>query len=192
MQEEPVRKLKLQTQITLDGYMAGPNGEMDWMFFPWSDDTGAYINRIMTSVDTILLGRHLAEGFIPAWESRPEGEPEEAIDWMINTPKVVVSTTLTESPWKNATIANGNLVETVTELKAQSGGDIIAYGGGQLVGSLVEAGLVDELHLFVNPTAIGNGMPVFGKPDQYKTFLPVRTTPFESGMFAVHLEPRTA
>jgi dihydrofolate reductase len=187
-----MRKLKLQTQITLDGYMAGPNGEMDWMHFPWSDDTGEYITGIMESVDTIVLGRKLAEGFIPAWESRPEGEPEEAIDWMVNTPKVVISTTLTTSPWANATVMGGDLVEAITALKTQEGGDLIAYGGGQLVASLVEADLVDELHLFVNPTAIGSGMPVFGKPEQNKAFTPVKTTPFASGMYAIHLEPSTS
>lgn len=186
-----MRRLKLQTHITLDGYMAGPKGEMDWMLMPWSDDTGDYIREIMTSVDTIVLGRHLAEGFIPAWESRPEGEPEEAINWMINTPKVVISRTLDTSPWNNATIAKGDLVESITALKQQPGGDLIAYGGGELVASLVAADLIDEFHLFVNPTAIGQGMPVFGTPGQYKAFRPVKTTPFASGMFAIHLEPKT-
>ena len=184
-----MRRLKLQTQITLDGFMAGPNGEMDWISTAWSDDTGAYIKDIMSSVDTIVLGRKLAEGFIPAWESRPEGEPDEAIDWMINTPKVVISRTLETSPWNNATVANGDLVETISTLKAQQGGDLIAYGGGELVASLVAADLIDELHLFVNPTAICSGMPFFGSPGEYKRFTPVRTTPFTCGMFAVHLEP---
>lgn len=185
-----MRRLKLQTQITLDGYMGGPNGEMDWMSMSWSDDTSDYIREIMASVDTILLGRKLAEGFIPAWESRPEGEPDESIDWMINTPKVIVSNTLTEPPRDNVTVANGDLVESITALKAQPGGDIIAYGGGELVASLVEAGLIDELHLFVNPTAIGSGMPVFGKPGQYAPFTTIQTRRLDSGMLVIHLEPR--
>jgi dihydrofolate reductase len=185
-----VRRLKLQTQITLDGYMAGPNGEMDWMLMSWSDDTSDYIHDIMASVDTILLGRKLADGFIPAWESRPEGEPDEAIDWMVNTPKVIVTNTLTEPPRDNVTLLSGDLVEGVTALKVQAGGDIIVYGGGELVGSLVEAGLIDELHLFVNPTAIGTGMPVFGKPNQYASFAPIQTRQFDSGMLVIHLEPR--
>ena len=185
-----MRRLKLQTQITLDGYMGGPNGEMDWMSMSWSDDTSDYIREIMASVDTILLGRKLAEGFIPAWESRPEGEPDESIDWMINTPKVIVSNTLTEPPRDNVTVANGDLVESITALKAQPGGDIIAYGGGELVASLVEAGLIDELHLFVNPTAIGSGMPVFGKPGQYAPFTTIQTRRLDSGMLVIQLEPR--
>ncbi len=134
-----MRRLKLQVQTTLDGYMAGPNGEMDWISTSWSEDVGEYIKSIMESVDTILMGRKLAEGFIPAWESRPEGEPEEAIDWMNNTPKVIVSNSLTSSPWTNATIASGELVDIVSRLKANDGGDLITYGGATLAASLVSS-----------------------------------------------------
>ena len=80
---------------------------------------------------------------------------------MNNTPKVVISNSLTESPWENTAVAGGDLAETVNRLKAQPGGDMIAYGGGTLVSNLIAKGLIDELHLFVNPTAIGAGMPVF-------------------------------
>jgi dihydrofolate reductase len=184
-----VRTLKLQVQTSLDGYMAGPNNEMDWISTTWSEDVGPYINGIMESVDTIVLGRNLAEGFIPAWESRPEGEPEEAIDWMNNTPKVVISNTLSTSPWPNATLAKGNLVDIVSELKAGNGGDLITYGGATLAASLIEAGLVDDVHLIVNPTAIGNGKPVYGHPDIYRQFEVARVTPFSCGMFAIHLQP---
>ncbi|HZM40414.1 MAG TPA: dihydrofolate reductase family protein, partial [Acidimicrobiales bacterium] len=160
-----MRKLKLQVQTSVDGYMAGPKGEMDWMTFPWTDDINAYIDGLMESVDTIVLGRKLAEGFIPAWESGPPGEDQASIDWMNNTPKVVITNSLAESPWKNATVAGGDLAKTVGELKNQAGGDLIVYGGSTLVSGLIAAGLVDELHLFVNPSAIGDGLPVFANLD---------------------------
>ena len=132
--EEPlVRKFKLQVQTSVDGYMAGPNGEMDWMTYPWTDDMNAYVDALTEPVDCIVLGRKLAEGFIPAWAAGPEGEDQASIDWMNNTPKVVISNTLTESPWENAVVAGGDLAETVNKLKAQPGGDMIAYGGGTLV-----------------------------------------------------------
>lgn len=154
-----MRTFKLQVQVSADGYMAGPNGEMDWMTVPWTDDMNAYVNAIDDPVDTIVLGRRLAEGFIPAWAAGPEGEDQESIDKMNQRPKVVISRSLTESPWENAVVA-ADLVETITELKARPGADIIAYGGRTLVRSLIAEGLLDELHLFVNPTAIGAGMPV--------------------------------
>ena len=189
-----MRTFKLQVQTTVDGYMAGPNGEMDWMKFPWSDDVGAYIAAITKTVDTIVLGRRLAEGFIPAWASGPEGEAQESIDWMNNTPKVVISNSLTESPWpdSNAVIANGDLAATIGDLKAKPGGDLIAYGGGTLVSSLLAEGLLDELHLFVNPAAIGAGMPVFPNLDANQQLRVVAVQPFECGITALHLEPQRA
>jgi dihydrofolate reductase len=181
-----VRRLVLQTQTTLDGFMAGPDGAMDWMTFPWSDDVGAYVDRLMEPVDTILLGRHLAEGFIPHWASEPADEPKESVDWMNRTPRVVVSRTLASSPWENATIVDS--LDAVRTLKDSDGGDLIAYGGGELVRSLLAAGLVDDAHLFVNPTATGGGMPVFpqGASTRFRT---AAVTPFRCGITAVHLQP---
>ncbi|GGS52071.1 hypothetical protein GCM10010156_08410 [Planobispora rosea] len=184
-----MRKLKLQVQTTVDGYMAGPNSEMDWMKFPWTPDLETYIDALSKSVDCIVLGRKLAEGFIPTWASGPEGESQESIDWMNNTPKVVISNSLTESPWENATVAGGDLTEVVNRLKAQPGGDIIVYGGSTLVSSLIAADLIDELHLFVNPTAIGTGLPVFPGAGAYKRFRLVGTHPFECGITGMHYEP---
>jgi dihydrofolate reductase len=113
-----MRKFKLQVQTSIDGYMAGPN----WIEVPFTEDVYAYMDALAESVDCIVLGRKTAEGFIPAWESRPEDEPEALIDWINNTPKVVISNALTTSPWENAVVAGGGIVETVNQLKAQSGG----------------------------------------------------------------------
>ncbi|MDL4775596.1 dihydrofolate reductase family protein [Actinomadura xylanilytica] len=185
-----MRKFKLQVQVSVDGYMAGPNGEMDWLTFPWTDDISAYIDAFTAPVDCIVLGRRLAEGFIPTWAAGPEGESQAGIDKMNNTPKVVISDSLTESPWDNAVVAGGDLTETINELKARPGGDIITYGGGTLVSDLIARGLLDELHLFVNPTAIGAGMPVFGHPDVHQRFQLVTAHPFACGITALHLEPK--
>ncbi|MFC4058619.1 dihydrofolate reductase family protein [Planomonospora corallina] len=184
-----MRKLKLQVQTTVDGYMGGPGGEMDWMHFPWSDDLNAYLDALTKPVDTIVLGRKLAEGFIPAWEAGPEGEPQETIDWMNDTPKIVVSGSLTESPWKNATVVGGDLATAIGELKARPGGDIITYGGSTLARNLIAAGLVDELHLIVNPTAIGTGLPVFPATGDVQRFRLAGTQPFECGITALCYAP---
>lgn len=181
-----MRRIVLQTQTTLDGFMAGPDGAMDWMTFPWSDDVGAYVNRLMEPVDTILLGRHLAEGFIPHWASEPADEPKEAVDWMNRTPRVVVSRTLGTSPWENATVVDS--LDAVRALKEARGGDLIAYGGGELVRSLLAGGLVDDAHLFVHPTATGGGMPVL-PVDARTRFRTAAVTPFDCGITALHLQP---
>ncbi|MGI5268000.1 dihydrofolate reductase family protein [Nonomuraea sp. CA-218870] len=183
-----MRTLKLQVQVTVDGYMAGPDGAMDWVAGSWSDDLSDRVNALTKSVDLIVLGRKLAEGFIPAWASGPEGEDQESIDWMNGTPKVVISNTLTESPWENATVAGGDLTEIVNGLKARPGGDLIVYGGGTLVSSLITAGLVDDYHLFVNPAATGGGMPVFPEGVQRRLRL-VGARPFDCGITELHYEP---
>lgn len=184
-----MRRFKLQVQISVDGYMAGPDGQMDWMTVPWTDDLNTYVGALTERVDTIVLGRRLAEGFIPAWESGPEGEDQESIDWMNDTPKVVISNSLAESPWKNAVVEGGDLAEVVNRLKAGPGGEMIAYGGGTLVSGLIAAGLLDELHLFVNPVALGAGMPVFPDVGAHQRLRLVTSRPFECGVTALHLEP---
>jgi dihydrofolate reductase len=186
----PLRTFKLQVQTSVDGYMAGSNGEMDWMTFPWTDDLNAYIDALTEPVDCIVLGRKLAEGFIPAWAAGPEGEDQATIDWMNNTPKVVISNSLTESPWKNAIVAGGDLSDSVNELKAHPGGDMITYGGGTLVSGLIGKGLLDELHLFVNPTAIGAGMPVFPDHGARHDLRLVGARPFDCGITALHFAPK--
>ena len=155
-----MRKLKLQIQLTIDGFIAGPNGEMDWMTFNWSDDLMEYVGQLTEPVDTILLGRKLAQGFIPHWTAALETN-ESGAEKMVMTPKVVFSKTLTASEWANTTIATGNLADEIRELKNQPGRDLIVYGGGTFVSSLIRENLVDELHLFVNPVILGSGMPIF-------------------------------
>jgi dihydrofolate reductase len=184
-----VRKFKLQVQTSVDGYMAGPNGEMDWMTFPWTDDINAYVGALDKPVDCIVLGRKLAEGFIPAWQAGPPGEDQASIDKMNDTPKVVISNTLTDSPWENAVVAGGDLAATINGLKGQPGGDMIAYGGGTLVSGLIVNDLLDEFHLFVNPAALGAGMPVFPNRSAHQRLRFVTAQPFECGITALHYEP---
>lgn len=182
-----MRKLKLQVQVSVDGYMSGANGEMDWMTFPWTDDINAYLDALDAPVDTILLGRKLAEGFIPHWASQPEDEDQATIDKINKAAKVVITNSLTESPWDNTVVAGGDLAKIVNDLKAQPGGDLIVYGGGTLVSSLIAERLIDDLHLLVNPTAIGTGMPVF--PAGTALTL-VAATPFDCGITALHYQPK--
>ncbi|MFC4127016.1 dihydrofolate reductase family protein [Nocardia rhizosphaerae] len=183
-----MRKFKLQVQTTIDGFMAGPNGEMDWMTFAWSDDLSAHVGALTDPVDTIVLGRKLAEGFIPHWAAQPEHETQESIDFMNKTPRVVISRTLTESPWDNAVVAT-DAAATIRDLKAREGGDIIAYGGSELVSGLIADGLFDELNLFVNPTAIGAGLPVFAATGTNQPYTLESATRFGCGVVGLRYVP---
>lgn len=186
-----MRRLAIQVQTTLDGYLAGPAGEMDWMTLPWSDDVNDCVAAFTATIDHILLGRNLAEGFIPHWASIPADEPREASDFFNSVAKTVISSTLNESPWPGVAVAS-DLVATVHALKASDGGTIAAYGGATLINSLISANLVDDLYLFVNPTAIASGLPVFptaGAPHQL-TMVDARY--FDCGIALLHLRAATA
>jgi dihydrofolate reductase len=185
-----MRKLKLQVQITVDGFIAGPNGEMDWVTFNWSDDLNKYVDAITEPIDTIVLGRKLAQGFIPHWASRPAGEDPASVDKFNNTPKVVFSRTLQTTEWENTRLAKGDLATEINDLKRQPGGDIITYGGGTFVSSLIKEGLIDEYYLFVNPVAIGEGMPIFRELDAKQNLTLVEAVAFACGIMVLHYVPK--
>jgi dihydrofolate reductase len=178
-----MRKLKLQVQMSIDGFIAGPNGEMDWLNQNWGDDINAHVTALTEPVDTILLGRILAQGFIPYWTSAYNSpEPAPGSKKFVETPKIVFSKTLTSSEWDNTIVENGDLKNAVNDLKKQDGGDIIAYGGGTFVSSLIREKLVDELHLFVNPTVLGKGMPIFQDVQAMQNYSFVSAQPFDCGI----------
>jgi dihydrofolate reductase len=185
-----LRKLKLQVQMTVDGYIAGRNGEMDWMTLNWDNELKKYVKEITEPVDCIVLGRKLAQGFIPHWAARPAGEDAWGIDKFNNTPKVIFTKTLDKSEWDNTILAKGDLVDEITKLKQQDGKDIIAYGGATFVSALIKQGLIDEFHLFINPTAIGNGMTIFQELDRKQNLTVVKSTSFDCGIIVLNYEPK--
>ncbi len=187
-----MRKLKLQVQMTVDGYMAGPNGEMDFMVWDWDEALKEYVNALTEPVDTIVLGRKLAEGFIPYWASvaADSNNPEQAAGKKYTeTPKVVFTKTLDQSLWENTTLAKGDLSQEIEKLKTADGKDMIAYGGAAFVSSLLDQQLVDEIHLFINPKAIGHGLPVFKPAEGGQNLTLVNTTPFACGIVALQYAP---
>jgi dihydrofolate reductase len=181
-----MRKLKLQVQMTVDGYIAGPVGEMDWTARDWDNELKRYVGEITEPVDCIVLGRKLAQGFIPYWASHPE---EEGADKFNNTGKVVFTKTLDKSVWENTVLAKGDLVEEITQLKQMNGKDIISYGGATFVSALIKHGLIDEYHLFINPAAIGAGLPIFRELDSRLNLTLVRSTAFACGIVVLNYQP---
>jgi dihydrofolate reductase len=180
-----MRKLKLQVQTSIDGYISGANGEMDWMVWNWDEELKKYVIGITDTVDCILLGRKLAEGFIPHWAeaAKKTDDPEAPFaQKMSETQKIVFSKTVQRSDWSNTVVASGNLVEEITALKNQLGNDIIAYGGGMFVSSLIKNNLIDEYHLFVNPCILGSGMTIFGGPEQRLNLTLSTTRSFDCGI----------
>lgn len=187
-----MRKVKLQMQVSLDGFVAGPNNEMDWMTWDWDEQLKAYVQEITEPVDTIILGRVLAEGFIPVWKDRSAAADADTFTHkMVNDPKVVFTKTLTENPWDNTTLATGDMVEEVKKLKKQPGGDIVVYGGAGMASAMIKNNLIDEYHIFVNPVIIGQGKPIFADLDRKLSLKLVKATAFDCGITVLCYTPVT-
>ena len=166
---------------------------MDWMVWNWDVKLKNYVFEITESVDTIILGRKMIDGFISEWSdimTKP-GDPFHAFaKMMIETPKVVFTKTLKISKWANTVLATGDLTDEIMKLKSESGKNIIVYGGATFDSSLIKAGLIDEFHLFINPAAIGNGMAIFKDLKEVQKFTIIKSTPFDSGIDELNLEPK--
>ncbi len=188
-----MRKLKLQVQMTVDGYIAGPNSEMDWMVWNWDEPLKEYVTALTQPVDCIVLGRKLAQGFIPHWANvaADPAHPEHTAGIKFtDTHKVVFTKTLAKSEWDNTVLAKSDLVDEINKLKQQDGQDIIAYGGATFVSALIKNGLIDEYHLFINPAAIGNGMAIFKELESKQALTLVKANTFDCGIVALHYQPK--
>jgi dihydrofolate reductase len=185
-----VRKLKLEMQVSLDGFALDVDGKTDWMLWNWGEDwtwDEALRRRhidLTTSSDCILLSRMMAEEDFPGhWANVATADPRSAFAQPITKMrKVVFSKTLDQSKWPNTALAKGELADEVTRLKAEQGKDIIAYGGPTFAGSLLRAGLIDELHLFVNPVVLGAGRSMFTAIDGALNLTPENATTYECGV----------
>jgi dihydrofolate reductase len=154
-----MRKVKLQMQMSIDGYVGGPNGEMDWTTKDHDEKFIEFYNSLIDSSDTILLGRKMTDAFVNYWESAIKNNPDRPFaKKIVDTAQVVFTKTLDKVAGKNISLAKGNLAEDIANLKRQKGKDILVYGGAGFVSSLIKEGLIDEYHLLVNPIALGDGM----------------------------------
>ena len=178
--------------MSIDGCIAGPNGEMDWMVGLSDDKLIKYENDLMESIDTILLGRKMTDDFISYWSDvikKPDDPWYAFARKMIDIPKVVFTKTLNESKWINTEIATGDLTDEIIKLKNREGKDMVVYGGASFDSSLIKLGLIDEFLLFINPVAIGNGMTIFKDLNEIQKFNLVKSIAFDSGEVLLHYEP---
>jgi dihydrofolate reductase len=190
-----MRKLIVSEFLSLDGVMQAPGGgEEDtetgfrhggWTVPFWHDDIGRSFASFMQHCDAILLGRktYLIHG--NAFEPMPPGDP---FGDMMNAPaKYVVSKTLDKPVWRNTTIIRDNVVEEVRTLKAAPGKDILTDGSHELVHTLLEHDLVDELHLLLYPLILGGGKKLFPQ-GPHRTFELKSAHPYPSGVVGLHYE----
>lgn len=182
-----MRKLKLQVQISIDGYVAGPNGEEDWVVRASDEKLWQLINELPDNSDTLLLGRKMAEAFIPHFEEFASDSTKITFaQKMVNIPKIIFSRTLDKPFGKNTSLAKGTLADEIAVLKNQNGRDILVYGGAGFVSSLIAGGHIDEFFFFVNPVMINKGMRIFDLLDKRQKLSLISATPYECGVTVIH------
>jgi dihydrofolate reductase len=197
-----MRKLKLEIQVSIDGYIARKDGSTDWMQWgwgpnwTWDEELQEFHTALNTSGDRIIISRQMAEeGFVAHWQNaaKDEQSPQAKFARYVgDTTKIVVSTTLNKQipipgGWENVEIMN-NLKKGIQQLKAEDGGDMLVYGGATLVSSLIKQNLIDEYYLFVNPTALGKGLSIFKQQTNLQL---VDAKPYKCGVTVLKYVPKS-
>jgi dihydrofolate reductase len=195
-----MRKLKLQVQISVDGYIATTDGKTGWLIWNWGpvwnwdDDLRKYFIGLTASVDCVLLSRKMAEeGFIDHWAKCAESpdDPQYAFASKIAAAqKVVFSKTLHKSIWKNTRMAGDTLAGEINQIKNSPGKDIIVYGGASFVSALIKAKLIDEFHLFVNPAILGKGMTIFSELGNKQNLALIKSVAYDCGVAVLVYAPK--
>jgi dihydrofolate reductase len=189
-----MRKLIVSEFVTLDGVMQAPGGKDEdrdggfeyggWTWPYWHDDMGKGFLDAMKDADALLLGRKTYVTHAEAFEPMPAGSNPFG-DAMNAPKKYVVSKTLKKPIWRDTAIISDNVIESVRALKAQPGKNILTDGSSQLVHALLEADLVDELHLHLYPLTVGGGKRVLPE-GVHRTFTLASATPYPSGVVSLH------
>jgi dihydrofolate reductase len=174
-----MRRIVASLFTTVDGVVEAPER---WHYPYFDEEMGALVGSLMR--DTQLLGRKTYESFASAWPAREAaGGDDAALAAQIgDTRKIVVSNQQLDLTWRNSEQLDGDLVEAVTELKAEPGGEIAISGSISVVRQLLDAGLLDELHLLVDPIAVRRGTRLFEDADSSLPLTLISSRALSSGV----------
>jgi dihydrofolate reductase len=159
-----MRKIISFMHISLDGFVAGPNGEMNWIKV--DEEIFDHVGKRISKGDTALYGRvtyQMMENYWPNAGSEPDASKHdiEHSRWYNKVQKVVLSKTMQETGLTNTKIISDNLSERINEIKQQAGEDILLFGSPTATHSLIQQNLIDGYWIFVNPIILGQGIPLF-------------------------------
>jgi dihydrofolate reductase len=185
-----MRKLILDSIISLDGYFTSPKNEIDW--FDFDDEEWVWSRDINRRAGAMLYGRVTYEEFGKFWPTsgpKSMGVDPDLIRQLNDLPKIVFSRSLGEASWKPATLVREDPSSAVPRLKNESGGDMVVVGSGTLVASLVRDGLVDEYFIRVRPIILGAGRPLFVDHNARHPLRLLSAKTFKSGVLGLHYVP---
>ena len=177
-----MRKVVLQMQVTLDGYVGTPDGDVEWAFPAFDAEFTARGVELLWQAGVHVMGGITGKGLAEYWP-RPDIEERDRpfAQPMNEIPKVVFSKTLDHLDWNATTITGGDLEEEMTRLKQAPGKDILVHGGASFAQSLSKLGLIDEYQLVVHPVVLGRGLRLFPEPAQPLRLQVIEVRPFSSG-----------
>jgi dihydrofolate reductase len=160
-----MRKVILFMHVSLDGFVQGAD-DWDLNWISYDEELEQYAKETLSTVDTVLWGRGTYQGMQQYWPSVPSNPSAsqheiEHAHWIGNTTKLVFSKTLDKVEWSNSRLVKDNIAEEITNLKQQSGKDMIILGSPRLAHTLMSLGLIDEYRINVNPVVLGVGLPLF-------------------------------
>ena len=191
-----MRKIVMINWVSLDGFFAGPNGEIDWILRDPEVDKALHeptaSETESAGSDTMLLGNVTYTMFENSWpqiakDPHAPAELHKLADEVIGMTKLVFSRTRQEVPWENSKLFSGNLVEEVKKLKQGEGTSIIVFGSGTIVQQRTGARLIDEYYIAVTPVVLGKGKPLFGDVEKLNLQL-VEARSFQSGNVLLRYE----
>jgi dihydrofolate reductase len=186
-----MRRIVLFMHVSLDGFVAGPNGEMDWIKV--DDQMFDFAGQRTNESDTALYGRvtyEMMEAYWPTAADQPNATKHdiEHGTWYNKVDKVILSKTMEGQQLPNTIIISDDIAFRVKSLKQQAGKEIIIFGSPSASHTLMQEGLIDEYWLFVNPILLGNGIPLFKGIQQTTELKLVNSTAFASGVVCLHYQ----
>lgn len=187
-----MRRVLYLIHASLDGFVAGANGEIDWVLY--DGELEKYSHDLTRTVDTNLYGRvtyQMMEGFWPTVPGNPSSSPSEVeyALWLNQATKVVFSRTLDKVVWEHSLLIQDNIGEALTTLKQQPGKDMLLIGSASIGHELTRLNLIDEYRINVNPILLGKGMPLFRNVEQVKRLKLLEARRFQCGVVGLRYEP---
>lgn len=187
------RKIMAFMHVSLDGFVAGVNGEMDWITM--DDEIFEDAIDLSAEADTALYGRttyQMMESYWPSVLKSPEATKNELhhATWVENISKIVFSTSLDKAEWHNTKLIKRNVKDEVAKLKQQPGKNMMIFGSPRLTHSFMQMGLIDEYRININPVVLGNGVPLFRNIEDRINLKLLNARTFEAGVIGLHYETR--
>jgi dihydrofolate reductase len=166
--------------VTLDGYIAGPNGEIDWHNV--DEEFNAFAIAQLKDAGCIIFGRVTYDLMADHWPSESARESDPLVAQAMNTlPKIVCSRRLDEVDWDNTKLVRDNVADQIAAMKAEPGKDMYVFGSADLAATLIQHNLIDEFRLMLNPVILGRGKPLFREMDHPHNLTLVSTRAFDNG-----------